>query len=118
MKYINIQKESTEFLRLQALGNCSSICKKRLTKLQPADSTQELVKKLYLYLYDLYFGISRTLEVELNKLENFLNDIRSKVSECEKGLVDYIWMVVHGDKNHVAIRKLERHYNSTVENIH
>ena len=111
---INIQNESTEFLRLQALGNCSTKCQKRLTKLQPAYNTQKLFKKLYVYVDDIYFGVNGALEVELNKLENLLNDIRSKVSECEKDLVDYIWMVVHGIHDNVAIQQLERHYNSLI----
>lgn len=117
-KEIKIQKECLEFLRLQALGNCSTKCQKRLTKLQPAYNTQELFKKLYAYIDDIYFGICGSLEVELNKLENLLNDIRSKVSECEKDLVDYIWMIVHGNCNNVAIQQLERHYNSSIENTH
>ena len=118
MEYINIQKESTEFLRLQSLGSCNQSCKKRLTKLNLASNTKDIFRKLYIYLDDLYFGVNQTLSIELFKIENILNDIRSKISQCEQDLVDYIWMVVHGNCNNVKIQQLERHYNQTINNIH
>lgn len=118
MEYINIQKESAEFLRLQALGSCNQSSKKRLTKLNLASNTKELFRKLYVYLDDLYFGLNQILSIELTKIENILNDIRSKISQCEQDLVDYIWMVVHGNCNNVAIQQLQRNYNSAIENIH
>ena len=93
MSNMNIQNESAEFLRLQTVGCCSTKCQNRLTKLQLAYSSKELCNKLYSYLNDLYFGVSKMLEVELSKLENLFNEIKSKVSQCEKDLIDYIWML-------------------------
>jgi len=113
---IKISQESTEWLRLQAMGTCSTKCKKRLTKLNLASNTKELFKNLYTYLNDLYFGLHQTLSVELSIIENVLIDMRSKISQCEQDLVDYIWMVVHGVRDNVVILKLESHYNETIKN--
>lgn len=114
---VNIQNESTEFLRLQALGNCSSKCKKRLTKLSLTVSKRELFRKLYVVFGDMYFGInpfSTNQNIDLTAIEQALNNIRYKVSQCEQDLVDYIWMIVHGIKDNAAKIRLENHYNSLI----
>lgn len=94
---INIQTESTEFLRLQALGCCNQSCKKRLTKLSLATNTKEQLKDLYVLFSDMYFGLtpfSSHQKTDFSAIEQILNNIRSKVSQCEQDLVDYISMIV------------------------
>ena len=69
----------------------------------------------------MYFGInpfSKGQKNDLADIEQILNNIRSMVSQCEKDLVDYIWLVVHGIKDNVAKAKLEHHYNQAINNIH
>lgn len=90
---INIQNESTEFIRLQALGHCNQSCKKRLTKLS------QKIKNLAF-------------------IEVALNSFKGKVYQCEQDLIDYIWMVVHGTRDNVAKQRLERHYNSLISNTY
>ena len=120
MNNISIQNESTEFLRLQAIGNCNNSCRKRLTKLSLANSVKEQLAQVYTLVSDVYFGITQSSIVSQNikAIEAVLNSIREKVSQCEQDLIDYIWMVVHGDKNNVAIQQLQRHYNSSIENTY
>ena len=120
MNNINIQNESTEFLRLQALGYCSDKCTKRLTKISLTASKRELIRKLYVAFGDIYFGInpfSSNQNTDLTAIEQTLNNIRTKVSQCEQDLVDYIWLIVHGIKDNAAKIRLEKHYNLALANI-
>lgn len=109
---INIESEASEFLRLQIFGICLKEAKERLTRIQINNRSKDALKLAWKNLItDNRVVLSNYQSKEVDRV---LSKLRSKVSIAEGNLINYITLILHGNKDEAIFKNLERYYNRSL----
>jgi hypothetical protein len=114
MLLIKIKEESAEFLRFHIYGGCPLYIKNRFSGLiNFNDETKQALKVIWRNI-----GFDESLsptDEEFCLIQRALSKFRCNVSVSEMNLINYIALIVHGNKDDSMVDILERGCNKILE---